>query len=984
MARVRSESIARISRGAFSALLALGLSFAASAQAQFRPEAAEPVEGWLLIGDFTGSADVGLRSRVSNWFFEYERGDNLYRDMGDLGIGIGGDIGEVRANLDWYFRRRVARSQEVKPRGSTITAGDISYLSNINTSRIRLRADWNYLQNEDEWAGVGVRTEGGFSVTMARKRQPKVHLPDTVPTEALEGGWAEFKEFFVEEDVNLKENNIVYVTVGSMAAVVDGAAGAVGNRFASTEHAAVYWDEYSRPMMLFPRTGIPVKLSVFTGDDPTLAVGDSLTFLTFVGLSPLTASVNNYGIRLGYQRYLRLLRETTVVKEPDDEVLVRVRDWRGNGNEVTPFKYRPEVRLWILKLGYTFFESVVDRYRERVSDITYRIDLKTEEGMELFKHLVKKSARVRVTPEVPGYDSEADEPAPQSTGPDQEEIEPDAVVSGSEAKDAEIDLTSPDFDPEAMDGVEVLYSELDRGKTHNGRVRANFFSWFTYHLRQLGNTRRIVTRDAEFREITRGRMKEYRNFITAKRRAKLRSVIRVQSDIDWFDPEATPGFQEDERLATSVTTNVSLGYASQAEIRTLVRSVVAILALQDPDPALAELLLRQVDERTEFSLDLVVSFGPSEIKRLEMASVDDTWKALAEMLLGPEHGEAWATATARHWWEPGAPAYTGPQGSWRHIGLYYDNVRGYTKPPGDNRFFDPQHRRSQKLYRMAKKAVRKFGLLQEAFSEKSDCLQCLIDGYSSELDFYLMQALAVRFGGGVDGGVGFEYRFLLGDMTKPVGGSNDVLHGFHLDSAEIVPNTETIRDSPPRLRNGQALLNVGGAESEATNPDASCWKIRLFSDYLFADDLTLRVQGSKARKLKKNVPLVTMLLPMGDPQPIDELPEIELARELFDARTQQSLTSEYAVGRNYLETLGGSASWAAEMDLPDYFYEIDIPNVAGAELGKDYTALLRVVNGVGLPVTEEQEIRLRLPDQWIDMVPEHCEIMAPQVPASPD
>jgi hypothetical protein len=94
---------------------------------------------------------------------------------------------------------------------------------------------------------------------MARKRQPTIHLPETIATEALGPGW----------------------------------------------------DEYSRPMMLFPQTGIPVKLSVFTGDDPTLTVGDSLTFLTFVGLSPLAAGVNNYGVRLGYQRYLRLLRETT-------------------------------------------------------------------------------------------------------------------------------------------------------------------------------------------------------------------------------------------------------------------------------------------------------------------------------------------------------------------------------------------------------------------------------------------------------------------------------------------------------------------------------------------------------------------------------------------------------------------------------------------------------------------------------------------------
>jgi len=931
MVRGSSGSFPTRSWGVLPALLALSLLCSGSIQAQLRPLAPQPTEGWLVIGDFTGSADVGLRSLVSNWFFEYERGDSLYRDMGDLGVGIGSDFGDVRANLNWYFRRRVARSQEVKPAGSMITGQDISYLSNINTSRLRLRVDWNYLENDDEWASVGLRTEGGFSVTMARKRQPTIHLPETIPTEDLDSSWAEFKEFFVEEDVNLQENNVVYVGVGSMAAVVDGAAAAVGNRFANTEHAAIYWDEYSRPMMLFPETGIPVKLSVFTGDDPTLAVGDSLTFLTFVGLSPLAAGVNRYGVRLGYQRYLRLLRETTVVKEPDGEVLVRVRDWRGNGNELTPFKYRPEVRLWIIRLGYTFFESVVDRYRERVSDVTYRIDLKSEAGLESFKRLLKKGARVRVTPEVPGAE------------------------------------------PEAEDGVETLYTELDRGKTYNARVRANFFAWFNYHLRQLGNTRRIVTQDAEFREITRGRMKDFYNVITQKRNAKLRSVIRVQSEINWFDAEVADVAREDERLATTITTNISLGFASQAEVRTLVKGVGAILGLKEPDPALGELMLRKVDDRTEFALDMVVSFGPKEIGRLEGVAEDDVWRALAELLLGPEHGEAWATATARHWWEPGAPAYAGPQPAVRHIGLYYDRVRGYEKPPGGNRFFDPQYKRSQKLYRIAKKAVRKFDRLKVAFGEESDCLQCLIDGYATELDFYLMQALAVRFGGGVEGGgVGFEFRFLLGDMTKPVGGSNDVLHGFHLDSAEIVPNTETIPDSPPRIRNGQALLNVTGSEPELQVANAPCWKIRLFSDYLFADDLKLRLQGRRSKKIKKDETLVTLLLPLGKPNPIEELPEIELARELFDPRTRMSLSSEYAVGRNYSEHLGGDASWASEMELPEYFYEIDVPPVEGSTLEQNYTVLLRVVNAIGLPVTEEQEIRLLVPEDWAGEVPEHC------------
>ena len=931
MARGHPGSISERLRRVGTTLLAAGLFCSGPTLAQWRPEAPKPVDGWLVIGDFTGSTGVGLTSLLSNWFFEYERGDSLYRDMGDLGVGIGGEIGSVQLNLDWYFRRRVARWQETKPAGSTITADDISYLSNINTSRLRLRADFNYWENLDEWASVGIRTEGGFSVSLARKRQPTVFLDGTESTESLGSMGNEFSQFFVEEDVNLNENDFVYVTVGSLAAVVDGAAAVAGNRFASTEQAAVYWDEYSRPMMLFPDLGIPVRLNAFMGDDPAMAVGDSLTFLTFTGISPLAAGVREYGVQLGYQRYLRLLRETTVVKEPDDELLVRVRDWRGNGYEVTPFKYRPEVRIWILRLGYTFFESVVDRYRERVSDITYRLDLKTEPGMDKFKQLLRRSARVRITPEV--------------------------------------------VEQEEQEGVEVLYTELDNGRTHNGRMRANFFAWFEYRKRQLGNTRRILTRDAEFREITRGRMKEYKNRITKKREAQVRSVIRVQSDVNWFDPNDPRASQGDERLATTVVTNMSFRFASQEEIRTLVGLVEKILGFDEPQPALEELKLRELDDRTKVAFDLAVSFGPEESKRFAAVSDEDIWRALAALLLGPEHEDAWATPSDRHWWEPGAPAHAGPQPSFRHIGRYYDQVRGYEKPAGNNRFFTAQHTRSQKLYRMAKKAYRKFNQLRQAFGEEEDCLQCLVDGYASELDIYLQQALAVRFGGGVEGGgVGFDFNFLIGDMTKPVGGSNDVLHGFHIDAAEIVPNTETLRDSPPRIRNGQALLNVTGSAPDPPSADAPCWKIRLFSDFLFDEDLRLRMEPRVAKKLQRGQLLETLVLPLGEPHPIEELPEIELARELFDPRTKMSLSSEYAVGRNYSEHLGGETAWAAELDLPQYFYEIGVPVVKNqVALSNDYTALVRVVNSIGLPVTEEQVIRMNLPEEWIEAVPAHCE-----------
>jgi hypothetical protein len=231
-------------------------------------------------------------------------------------------------------------------------------------------------------------------------------------------------------------------------------------------------------------------------------------------------------------------------------------------------------------------------------------------------------------------------------------------------------------------------------------------------------------------------------------------------------------------------------------------------------------------------------------------------------------------------------------------------------------------------------------------------------------------------GGAGGGGGAHDFKLLVGEMTKPVGGSNDVLHGFHIDAAEIVPNTETLRDSPPRIRNGQALLNVTGSEPDPQSADTPCWKIRLFSDYLFAEDLKLRMEPRVGKKLQRGQLLETLVLPLGEPHPIEELPEIELARELFDPRTKMSLSSEYAVGRNYSEHLGGEAAWAAELDLPQYFYEIGVPVLKDqVGLSNDYTAVVRVVNSIGLPVTEEQVIRMNLPDEWISDIPAHCDVL---------
>lgn len=53
---------------------------------------------WLVAGTFKGSTHGGLRGTLSNFIFEYENDDSLFRDFGDLGIGVGFDIGPVKTD----------------------------------------------------------------------------------------------------------------------------------------------------------------------------------------------------------------------------------------------------------------------------------------------------------------------------------------------------------------------------------------------------------------------------------------------------------------------------------------------------------------------------------------------------------------------------------------------------------------------------------------------------------------------------------------------------------------------------------------------------------------------------------------------------------------------------------------------------------------------------------------------------------------------
>jgi hypothetical protein len=901
-------------------------------------ETPEDVEGeashWLVIGNFRGAAETGILSRLQNAIFEYQRDDDLFRDLGDLGLGIGFNVGNLEIDWDNYFRRRVVQSHRSIPPGEAVRPNDYSLFQTIDASRTRVRLGYKYLPDVGDVLDVGAQVEGGFAVAMARSMRPSLQFVEPEQQSVFRSLRSELSEFADDHEIT-GQRGLAYLTWASLASVVDAAAGAVGSQIADTEQSTIFWDDYAEPMMIITETGIPLKLRLFTDEDSTLAVGDVLSFTSFAGLSPVAASAENWGIRISYRRFHRLLRETTVQRETDSVVLVRVRDWFAHGNEITPLKFRPEVELWIIKIGYTFFETLENDFRERVADQTFRLDLKTEAGVDTFRRLIGQGGKLQVRPK----------------------------------------LVSVDEDEE---GVEVLAAETSTGKSHNRSVRIRFFNWYRYRRSHISSTRRIQAADARLREVVRARTKEYKNVIGRKREFRASSVITGQSDIQWREGLGEDPTYDDERLVVRFDSSLTSRYARSPEISGWLSDLNFVLGLEEHHPVLSELRFVDTNKTAGFSMRLSLSFGPRQIEQLGSVTEDDIWRELAALLLGPEHVEAWSTESKRYWWRPGAPSSGSGAPAGGHMSHHYDNLRGYKKPAKKSRSFDPQQLSSAALYRLGKKSVRRFQRLQRVLAEEQDCLSCLVRSYSATTDVLLSQALMVRFAGGIGNGeVGYDFQVQMGDMVRPVGGSNGIIHGYHLPRAgDLVRNAETIRNSQPRLRGGHVMLNVSGWDAEEASSEDPCWKIRLLSDVVFGPEMVLRIDWRRERKLADRRQVV-LTASMGKAEVYDpeNTPDTDGA-DFFWVRGERPLTQEYTVREDItMTTSGDPIGHVMPMVQPARFY-YEIPLTFPEEISTDsaYTMLMRVLNSNGLPVSEEQKVRVRFPADWQEQVPVECAV----------
>ncbi len=885
------------------ALIATALPVAVSAQGE-TPRYDELVEpGWERIGGFKGAAGTNLLGRVNDLLFEQEATGTLYRDLGDVSLGLSydPDRGEIRWDNSFY-RRVLPLHREVEP-GGLVTGEDLSSYLDIKTLISRGRARWDAITPllGDEGA-IGMQVEGGVSLSLGRIH-PALELGDRTLEEALADTDRGIEKLTQEWPEGRSKSLLRMATEGA-AGLTQWIANTIGRKTVDTERAAIFYESYGDTVSLFIDVGLPVEAKPFAEGDPRLGPGDFVRQITFVGLSPIGVGLDAWGIQVGYQHFYRYLRETTIVKEAGGTVLVQVRTAMAKGDETTPLKVRPEVRiLGVLTLGYTFFEQVYTIGTTDSYETVFRIDLDDPRGMQAFRAILGDGGRPRMRPLA------------------------EAAVE--------------------RDGAERLAAEGRRGRNRSALRRFRCFSLFNYRRWRVASSDLIETGDELLQEDILANTWSQRKRVGRDTNRSMQLLIRALSNVA-EDADARATTEEGDVALVTLITGVRDEFADGHEVRRTARILRSTLEWDD-QPLLDELAEVDPELDTRLALNLRLSLAEEHIDRIADATEDDVWTEAAAVLLGDFRSDAWATVDSRQEWKRSVKSSRGnPE---RLADLVADDAINLQVKPTS----------AKGRYRLARRAVKNFGRLQKLIRE-GDCLSCLTRAFKKRESATMMQLLLSRIGNQVEGSdIAYQYEVFIDEMLRPATAANDV----DLDLPLRREISDTLRDAvvgervealegeaaaqdltlkrtawqgdrflepaPSRLGGGEVLLNTG-AEAAAGEPAPPCWMLRLYSDVRFGEGLSLRVDLGDFGAIKADVPLGHTRFAMGEPTEVIETP-------FMSAR---------------------------------FSYDVPLPATDLLEEGEKYTLLLRMLNADGLPVSEEQQVKLEWPTGGLTSAAPDC------------
>jgi hypothetical protein len=845
--------------------------------------------GWSRIGGFKGAAGATLLGRVNDLLFEQEATGTLYRDLGDVTLGLSWDPdrGEIRWDNSFY-RRVLPLHREIEP-GGLVTGDDLSSYLDIKTLISRGRARWDAITPllGDEGA-IGMQVEGGVSLSLGRIH-PALDLGERTLEEALADPDRGIEKLTQEWPEGHSKSLLRMATEGA-AGLTQWIADTIGRKTIDTERSAIFYESYGDTVSLFIDVGLPVEAEPFTERDPRLGPGDFVRQVTFVGLSPIGLGINVYGVEASFQHFYRYLRETTIVKEAGGTVLVQVRTGMAKGDETTPLKVRPELRLLgVLTLGYTFFEQVYTIGTSDSYEAVFRIDLEDPRGMACFREILGDGGRPRMRPLA------------------------EAAVE--------------------RDGAEKLADEVRRGHNRSALRRFRCFSLFNFRRWRVASSDVIETEDGLMQEMVLANTWSTRKRIGRDRDYARQLLIRALGDIPEQGVDtATTG--NGDVAAVTLITGIRREFADGKDVRRAAHILRRTLDWDD-HPLLDELAEVDPGLDTRLAMNLRLSLDAEHVDRIVAATEDEVWTELAEVLLGDPGRTAWGSSEQRKEWKRAVRTSRGNPGKQ----VAGDAIEPREKPLS-----------AKARYRLARRSVKHFGRLQR-LAREGDCLSCLTRAFRKRENVNMMQLLLSRIGSGNgDRQIAYQYEVFIDEMLRPVTVANDVA----LDLPIRHEISETLRDAvigeravalegeaaahdltlkrtgwqgdrflepaPSRLNGGEVLLNTG-AEAVAGAPAPPCWMLRLYSDVRFDQLLTLRVDLRLSGRVKADIPIGHTQFAMGEPTEVIQTP-------FMSAR---------------------------------FSYDIPLPAAKQLEEGEEYTLLLRMLNADGLPVSEEQQVKLEWP-----------------------
>jgi len=544
--------------------------FPAAGQDEVPPHDPLLTPGWERIGGFTGSSSPKLLGMFNDLLFEQEASGSLYRDLGDVTLGLGLPLDD--AQVEWensVFRRVLPMHRNIEPSG-VVTGDDLSGYLDVKTLISRGRLGYSFVTDIIDEAGViGVQGEGGVSLSLGRIHPP-LDLGDRPLAEVLDDPDRGL-DVLTREWPKGQDRSLLRLGTEGVAAMVRWIANSIGRKTIDTERADIFYESYDDALTLFIDLGLPVEAEPFTEGDTRLGPGDFVRQVTFLGLSPIAAGIEIYGVEVSYRRFYRFLRETTIVKEAGGTVLVQIRTAMMKGNEATPLKFRPEIRiLSILTLGYTFFEQVYTGGPSTSYETAYRIDLNDPRGMECFKAILGDGTRGRLRPLA------------------------EAAVE--------------------RDGAARLAAESRSGISRNHFRRFRCFSLFNLRDWRIATSDVIETDDELLRETVLSRNWSHRKRFGRRHDHSKRLLIRSLMDIsDTSDHRSASS--ETRAAVVTIDTGVRDRYATGERVR---RSVGFLLHALDRDdhPVLDELAQVEPGLKTRFVLNQRLSFSGDNVERI--------------------------------------------------------------------------------------------------------------------------------------------------------------------------------------------------------------------------------------------------------------------------------------------------------------------------------------------------------------------------------